>query len=318
MIRFSVFLCGAAFLASNALAADIHIEDAASHAMVPSAKVGDGYMSIVNDGSTADRLISATSDRARSVDIHRMAIANGIMTMQAVKDGLAVPPHSTLTLAPNYHLMFNDVQQPFKKGETVKATLVFEKAGPIEVNFRVGNIAGPLTGDKDTSSESNGMAGMSMSNMAMSKMDMGAMQPATMQMAPMNMASDPEADIGHTLKAMFETPDKPLTVDPVTIEGNWAVAGRQQGGRGGRVLFARTDLGWQPRVCGGDALRDKQGLIAAGMSAPDAQSLASHVQHVEASLDTKTIASFDSFEGTVVLSAEAAPAAHAGHEGHGK
>jgi periplasmic copper chaperone A len=38
------------------------------------------------------------------------------------------------------HLMFVDIQRPFKDGEKVPATLKFEKAGEVKIDFHVGRI----------------------------------------------------------------------------------------------------------------------------------------------------------------------------------
>ena len=38
--------------------------------------------------------------------------------------------------------MFMDLKSGLKEGETVKGTLVFEKAGKVEVEYRVGPIGG--------------------------------------------------------------------------------------------------------------------------------------------------------------------------------
>ena len=140
---FSLFL--GLLIATGAAAQDtIRIDHAASHSMVPGAKVGDGYLVITNSGSEADRLVAASSDRAGNVQLHQMTMANGIMTMRELKGGLPIPAGQTITLAPNYHLMFQDVAKPFRQGETIRAVLRFEKAGDIPVDFAVGKIAGPL------------------------------------------------------------------------------------------------------------------------------------------------------------------------------
>jgi copper(I)-binding protein len=61
-----------------------------------------------------------------------------VMRMRAVPDGLEIKPGNPVKLEPNgYHLMFLGLQQPFKPGETVKATLTFQKAGSVEVEFKV-------------------------------------------------------------------------------------------------------------------------------------------------------------------------------------
>jgi periplasmic copper chaperone A len=120
----------------------IAIEAAYSRAMLPVAKVGGGYLTITNHGED-DRLVGASSERAQSVQIHEMKMADGIMEMREIRDGVAVPAHSTLELKPGgYHLMFMNVAQPFKEGETVKARLMFEKAGEIEIELSVGPVAG--------------------------------------------------------------------------------------------------------------------------------------------------------------------------------
>jgi periplasmic copper chaperone A len=117
---------------------ELHIIHPIARAMLPGAQVGGGYLTIDNQGGTDDRLVSGTSARARSVQVHEMKIADGIMSMNELKQGLAVPAKTKTELKPgSYHLMFMNVEQPFKQGETIKATLNFEKAGPVEVEFKV-------------------------------------------------------------------------------------------------------------------------------------------------------------------------------------
>lgn len=113
-----------------------------SRAMLPVAKVGGGYLKITNAGD-ADRLVSATSERASSVEFHEMKMNGTVMEMRELQGGIAVPARSTVELKPGgYHVMFMNVAKPFKEGEMVKATLVFEKAGPVDVEFAVGPVAG--------------------------------------------------------------------------------------------------------------------------------------------------------------------------------
>lgn len=126
---------------------DLKIGHPYSRAMLPGAKVGGGYLKITNAGAD-DRLVSASSDRAGSVQIHEMKMDGGIMEMRELKDGLAVPANSTVELKPgSYHLMFMNVAQPFKEGEMVKAKLVFEKAGSVDVEFAVGPASGEAKND---------------------------------------------------------------------------------------------------------------------------------------------------------------------------
>ncbi len=122
---------------------DLIIAHAWSRATPSGAKVGAGYVEITNTGSTADRLISATSDIAGRVEVHTMAIDNGVMRMRRVDGGLALPPGKTVKLEPGgLHLMFMKLGDGLKKGVPFKAKLNFEKAGEIELTFMVEAIGG--------------------------------------------------------------------------------------------------------------------------------------------------------------------------------
>jgi copper(I)-binding protein len=99
--------------------------------------VAAGYLSIVNNTDVDDTLVSVTSPRAPSVEVHEMAMEGAVMRMRRV-ERLAAPAHQTVALAPGgYHLMFMDIAAPFVAGESVPVTLTFENAGAIEVELPV-------------------------------------------------------------------------------------------------------------------------------------------------------------------------------------
>ncbi|MGA1835022.1 copper chaperone PCu(A)C [Rhizobium wenxiniae] len=129
---------------------EIEIGHPYSRAMPPMAKVGGGYFKITNHGP-ADRLVRITSDRAGSVELHEMKMNGAVMQMRELEAGIAIPANTTVELKPGgYHLMFMDVPQPFKEGEMIKATLVFEKAGSVDVEFAVGPVAADKSKDAHT------------------------------------------------------------------------------------------------------------------------------------------------------------------------
>ena len=135
-------LAPGAVLAHGVKAGEIDIGHPYARAMLPGAKVGGGYLKLTNHGGP-DRLVSISSDRAASVQIHEMKMDGGIMEMRELKGGIAIPADGTVEFKPGgYHLMFMKVVQPFKEGEMVKATLTFEKAGSVDVEFEVGPPAG--------------------------------------------------------------------------------------------------------------------------------------------------------------------------------
>jgi periplasmic copper chaperone A len=120
------------------------IERPWSRATPAGAKVAAGYMVITNKGNEADRLLSAVASEAGMVEIHEMAMKDGVMTMRPIAGGLPIEPGKTLTLAPGgYHIMFMDIKNPFKLGEKVTATLQFEKAGKVDVTFDVQPVGAP-------------------------------------------------------------------------------------------------------------------------------------------------------------------------------
>lgn len=109
------------------------------------ARVGGGYVTITNRGGRPDRLISGTLEVAGRVEIHEMATVDGVMRMRNLAQGLVIPPGGTIELRPGgYHAMFLDLTRPLRQGESLRGTLVFERAGAVNVIYDVGAIgAGP-------------------------------------------------------------------------------------------------------------------------------------------------------------------------------
>ncbi|MDQ0320432.1 uncharacterized protein YcnI/copper(I)-binding protein [Pararhizobium capsulatum DSM 1112] len=111
-------------------------------AMVPGAKVGGGGLVIHNGGAEDDRLVSAESPAAGRVELHEMSMENDVMKMRKIEDGIVLPAGETVEVDGKLHLMFLDVAKPFAKGDSVKVTLTFEKAGKVDYTLPVGGIAG--------------------------------------------------------------------------------------------------------------------------------------------------------------------------------
>jgi periplasmic copper chaperone A len=102
------------------------------------AKIAGGYLKITNNGTSADRFVGAKSDVTDHVEIHEMSMSDGVMKMRPLPNGIEIKPGETVELkSGGYHLMLMDLKQPLKSGDTFKATLQFEKAGPLDVNFNV-------------------------------------------------------------------------------------------------------------------------------------------------------------------------------------
>lgn len=121
---------------------DLTISGAYARATLPNAPVGGGFIAITNKGAADDTLVSATSPMAGLVQIHTMSMANGVMQMRELPQGVPVPAGKTVTFSPNgLHLMFMQLKGAFVQGKTVPVTLNFAKAGPVTVDLDVGGIA---------------------------------------------------------------------------------------------------------------------------------------------------------------------------------
>jgi len=128
-------------LAATPAAAQIKVEEAWMRATPPGAKIAAGYL-IVRNAGAADRLISVSSPAAERVETHITARDGDILRMREVK-GYDVPAKGMLELKPGgSHLMFVNVKAPLKEGTSVPATLKFQRAGEVKLEFQVRPLAG--------------------------------------------------------------------------------------------------------------------------------------------------------------------------------
>lgn len=166
----------ATLIAVPALAHDytvgaLKIHDPWARATPKGAPVGGAYMSISNTGTTADRLIGGSTAVAKGFEVHEMSMANGVMKMRELPNGLEIKPGETVVLKPaGYHIMLTGLTTQMKQGEQVNGTLKFEKAGEVKVEFAVAGI-GAMTGNSGGSGAHDAMPGMSHDNMPGMKMN---------------------------------------------------------------------------------------------------------------------------------------------------
>ncbi len=129
--------------AGSVKAGTLTIEQPWSRATPGGAKVGGGYVRITNAGQASDKLIGGSFPGASRVEVHEMSLDGDVMRMKQVQGGLEIKAGSTVELKPGgHHLMFMDLKEPLKEGQTVKGTLVFEKAGTVNVEYTVRGMGG--------------------------------------------------------------------------------------------------------------------------------------------------------------------------------
>jgi periplasmic copper chaperone A len=119
-------------------AGPIEIVNPWSRATPKGATVAAGYATLRNNGATADRLIGGSTEAGKRVEIHTVEMDQGVMRMRELKSGLEIKPGQTVELKPgSFHLMFVDLTRPLQKGDRIKGTLVFERAGKVDVDYAV-------------------------------------------------------------------------------------------------------------------------------------------------------------------------------------
>jgi periplasmic copper chaperone A len=119
-------------------AGSIEIDNPWSRATPKGATVAAGFFVIKNTGTDPDRLVGGTSSAAGKVEVHEMSMDKGVMKMRPVSGGLEIKPGETVELKPgSFHIMMMNLKQQIEQGKPFKASLNFEKAGPVEVEFKV-------------------------------------------------------------------------------------------------------------------------------------------------------------------------------------
>ena len=102
------------------------------------AAVGGGYLTITNNGSTPDRLLGGATEFASRFEVHEMSMDNGVMKMRELAHGLEIKPGEKVEFKPGgYHVMFMGLKQQLVQGQRIKATLQFEKAGKVDIDFAI-------------------------------------------------------------------------------------------------------------------------------------------------------------------------------------
>ncbi|WP_298496569.1 copper uptake system-associated protein [uncultured Maritimibacter sp.] len=283
-------------------AGNIDIQHPYAYETAPTAMSAGGYLTLVNTGETPDRLLSVEAGFDR-VMLHQSSEKDGVATMTHV-EAIDLPAGSTVELAPGgYHVMFMGLGgDSLEDGEKIDATLVFEQAGRVEVQFNV-----------EARGDTGGHGGMDHGDMDHGDMDHGDMSHSTTDVSNLPDAEQIEA----LMKAQFDRPDAPLDVAPITIQGTEAVAGWLQDGTGGRAFLRKTDAGWMIVACAGDELLHSSTYEPFGLSHDKSVALIEAAARSEAAHSSTLTAVLNQFDGLVEIGADGHAEGHGdGHSGH--
>jgi periplasmic copper chaperone A len=121
----------------------IVIKNPFTRASPTGAETGGAFVTIVNNGKTADRLVSASSPAAQTVELHETVDDNGVMKMEPRPEGWEIPAGGTLELKPGgKHIMLIGLTAPLEAGKKIQMTLYFEKAGAQTIEVPVQAMSG--------------------------------------------------------------------------------------------------------------------------------------------------------------------------------
>jgi len=110
------------------------------------ADVAAGFMTITNTGKEDERLVKASSEISKTVQIHDMKMDGDVMKMEELPDGIVIPAGATVKLKPKaLHIMFMGLKRQVVEGEAFTGTLTFEKAGTVTVEYEVAAPGGDMS-----------------------------------------------------------------------------------------------------------------------------------------------------------------------------
>jgi copper(I)-binding protein len=119
-------------------AGDLEIVHPWARATLKGSDVADGFMKIINHGSTPDRLLAVSVEFAKVGQIHDMKLEGDVMKMVELTGGLEIPAGATVELKPkSMHVMFIGVHEELVPDEVVDGELTFEKAGKVKIEFMI-------------------------------------------------------------------------------------------------------------------------------------------------------------------------------------
>jgi copper(I)-binding protein len=137
---FLALILGGQSRAQTPGATTVAVEQPWARATPAGAKTGAAYATLINNGSSADSLLGATTPIAEKVQFHKETEDNGISRMRELRT-VGLGPQQKVVFKPgDMHIMLVGLKQPLKQGETFPLTLNFEKAGKIDVKVSVAGV----------------------------------------------------------------------------------------------------------------------------------------------------------------------------------
>jgi copper(I)-binding protein len=128
-----VAFSGSRSIAQSPSENNVAVTNAWANATPHGSTIGVIYMTLVNNGGNADRLLAGTTPVAEKLEFHSNINDNGVMRMRELT-AIDVAPGAKVLLKPgSTHAMMVGLKQPLREGQSFLLTLEFERAGKIDV-----------------------------------------------------------------------------------------------------------------------------------------------------------------------------------------
>lgn len=125
-----------------------------------------------------------------------------------------------------------------------------------------------------------------------------------------------EAAITDTLMRMFDKPAARLTVGPIAVAGDAALADWTQGSTGGRALLRSRGGTWSIELCAGDGIKSELSLSMANVPPGHAREIVAELDEEERGESPERLKQIASFTGVVRMRGGQHPPADDEHGVH--
>jgi len=119
--------------------------------IMPGGEMGVVYLTVVNPGTEADRLLAVESPAAGAAETHEtVEEAGGVLRMVPRPEGFEIPAGGTLVLEPGgKHVMLMAPERPAEGTDELPLVLHFERAGAVEVTAPLRDLGGDGSGGSE-------------------------------------------------------------------------------------------------------------------------------------------------------------------------
>ena len=126
-----------ALISGTALAGDLSVKDCLIQEVIPGKQMTGGFFVLENSGKDTVKLIGASVEKITDkVELHEMIHKDGQMEMSQIQS-YDVTPGEHLFKKGGYHIMFMDVKQFPKAGETYPVELKFDNKETLKCDAKV-------------------------------------------------------------------------------------------------------------------------------------------------------------------------------------